>query len=98
MMHGFGPGGCFGGYGLFGSMGGLGLVGGIINLVLTLGLIAGMVLLVIWLVRRLTPGGQPSAPAHSAGSGPSAREILQQRYARGEIDRAQYKDMLADLS
>lgn len=98
MMHGFGLGGCYGGYGPFGSIGGLGLVGGIINLALTLGLIAGMVLLVIWLVRRLAPGVQPSASAHPAGSGLSAREILQQRYARGEIDHGQYEDMLADLS
>ncbi len=40
---------------------------------------------------QATPKG-PSAPAQ-----PSAREILAQRYARGEISREEYLAMLEDL-
>jgi uncharacterized membrane protein len=32
-----------------------------------------------------------------AQSQPSAKEILQARYARGELTREQYKEILADL-
>jgi putative membrane protein len=88
-------GGLMNGYGWFGSFG---LLGGILNLVITLGVIVGVVLLVVWLVRRLGASGpitwsqpQPDAPI-------SPREILQTRYARGEITREQYQQMLTDVS
>jgi putative membrane protein len=90
MMGGFGPGLC--GFGAFGPF------GLILNLVITVGLIAGLVLLVTWLWRRLNPGGQTLAPAQSqVGTATSPREILQFRYARGEITREQYQQMLTDL-
>ncbi len=72
----------------FGMMGGFGLLGLLFNAVI----IVGIVVLVVWAVKRFTaPGNQPTG-------GQSAREILQARYARGEITREQYQQMLGDLS
>lgn len=72
----------------YGMMGAFGLIGLLFNLLL----IVGVVVLVVWAVRRFTErGGQPSG-------GGSAREVLQLRYARGEITREQYQEMLKDLS
>ena len=66
----------------------------ILNLVIWGGLIAALVVLVVWAVRRaripaatVSPaGGQPTA-----GRQQTAREILQAQYARGEITREQYE-------
>jgi putative membrane protein len=58
------------------------------GLLFKLAVIAGLVWLVIWAVRR------SSSPA---GSMSSAKEILQARYARGEINREQYQQMLSDI-
>ena len=93
-------GGILNGFGLGCSgFGGLGLIGLILNLVITIGLIVGLVLLVVWLWRRVNPTGQPLAASQSpVGAEASPRDILQVRYARGEITREQYQQMLADLS
>lgn len=85
--------GMLGGFGGFGSFG---LIGMILNLVITIGVIVGIVWLVTWLVRRVGSNGQVAFdPAVTAQS---PREILQARYARGEITREQYQEILADLS
>lgn len=85
-MHGFG-------------WGGYGWIGWILNLVVTLGLIVGVVLLVVWLVRRAGPRStSPAATAFPPQGGPTALEILQARYARGEINREEYQQMLSDIS
>ncbi|HLF36338.1 MAG TPA: SHOCT domain-containing protein [Anaerolineales bacterium] len=87
-------GGMMGGYG-FGSFG---LIGMILNLVITVGLIVGIVLLVAWLVRRLgSQGGAFSAGQQPGQAAIAPREILQARYARGEIKRDEYQQMLSDL-
>ena len=87
-------GGMMGGYG-FGSFG---LIGMILNLVITVGLIVGIVLLVAWLVRRLgSQGGAFSAGQQPGQAAIAPREILQARYARGEIKRDEYHQMLSDL-
>ena len=88
-------GGMIGGYGY----GTFGLIGMILNLVITIGVIVGIVLLVIWLVRRLGSEGGALQAGHGPRAGqPSPREILQTRYASGEITREQYQKMLSDLS
>lgn len=90
-------GGMMGGSGM--GYGGLGLLGMILNLVITIGVIVGIVLLVVWLVRRVAGGTASNAfQAGPAGGPGSAKEILQIRYARGEIDRELYQKMLADLA
>ena len=86
-------GGMMGGYG--GAIGGLGLLGGLINLVFTIGLLAGLVLLGVWLWRRYGSGMTASVGEAQPAT---AREILQARYARGEMSREQYQAMLQDLS
>ena len=51
-------GGMMGGSGF--GFGGLGLIGMILNLVITVGVIVGIVLLVVWLVRRAGAEGTAS--------------------------------------
>ena len=56
-------------------------------------LVVGVVLLVVALVRGRS--GQGDAPR---STGPSrAREVLDERYARGEIDGAEYQDRVQQL-
>ena len=74
-----------------GMMGGFGLIGLIINIAILVGIIA----LVVWAVNRFSAG---SANWGQTSSSQSPREILQGRYARGEITREQYQQMLSDLS
>jgi putative membrane protein len=80
----------WGGYGSFGW------IGMIINLIIAVAVIGGIVWLVIWLVRRA--GSNNLANFGPAAPKQSPREILQTRYARGEITREQYQEILAELS
>jgi len=73
------------------SFGGMGLFGGWIGLLFNLAIIIGIVILVVWAVKRFTSGSV------SSGS-QTPREILQTRYARGEITRDQYQQILQDLN
>lgn len=88
MMTGFGL-GCFGNWGNYGWLGML------INLVVLLIAIGGVIWLVTWVVRRSDRRAQN--PAGIAGV-LSAREIVQARYARGEITREQYLEIINDLN
>lgn len=74
----------------YGMMGGYGF--GLIGLIFNIALIVGIVWLVVWAVRRFTSG----APGESS-PGATPRDIVQVRYARGEITRDQYQEMLKDL-
>ena len=86
MMGGFGSG-----------FGGFGLIGMLFNLVLTVGFLIVLVFLAVWLWRRFNLTNRTITLSHPAGPAASAKEILQMRYARGEITREQYQQMLADL-
>ena len=59
--------------------------------------IALLVVLVWALIRWLSSSSKTSTPTptmmHMPPSGPSAEEILRQRYARGEIDTATFEQM-----
>ncbi len=70
----------------YGMMGAYGWTGMIFNLLI----LVGVIILVVWAVRRFTERGGQSGSQ-------SARDIVQQRYARGEITREQYQQMLNDL-
>jgi len=74
-------------------MTGFGMIGGLFMIVFWGGLIA----LVVWLVIKLFPGvrGQSN---FSSGNEMKARDILDQRYAQGEINREQYEIMKQDLA
>ncbi len=74
--------------GSLGSLSGWGWVGLIVNMVFWVGLLVGLTLLVVRALRR--------APDHAvavpyASGQPTAREILQARYVRGEITHEQYE-------
>lgn len=80
-----------------GMMGGFGLIGLLFNLVV----IVGIVVLVIWAVRRFSSDGQISGllgQQNNRTSKVTPREIVEERYAQGEITREQYREMLSDLS
>ncbi len=92
----FGNGG-FLGYlngGSLGSLSGWGWVGFVVNMVFWVGLLVGLTFLIVRALRR--------APAHAvavpyAGGLPTAQDILQARYARGEITREQYEVLKRDI-
>jgi len=77
-----------------GGFGGLGLLGGLLGLIINLGVIVGIIFLVVWAVRKFSSSG---LNLNQGGSMQSPREILQTRYARGEITRDQYQQMLNDI-
>ncbi len=86
-----------GGFG--GGMGGLGLFGGLLSILLTIGVLVGLVFLGIWLWRRFSVSGGASSWTQPPGAGQrSAFDILQTRYARGELTREEYQGMLQDLA
>ena len=86
-----------GGFG--GGMGGLGLFGGLLSTLLLLGLLVGLAFLGILLWRRFgTSEGAGSWQQPPGTRQPTAREILQTRYARGELSREEYLSMLQDLA
>jgi putative membrane protein len=64
-----------------------------------IGVILALVLLLVWLWRRVS-GTRPAVPSTLQPTAPvaSPKEILQIRYARGEITREQYLQMLEDLA
>jgi putative membrane protein len=90
----------FEGWGLGSAMayGGFGWVGLIFNLIIFVGLIIGFVLLVILLIRSISRhGNAPESLESGKTKELSPVEILQARYARGEINRKQYQEILDDL-
>ena len=64
--------------------------GGIVMILFWVGLIA----LAVWLAQSLFNSARPAA---SPGGEASAQEILDRRFARGEITREQYDLMKQDL-
>ncbi len=87
----------WGGFGMGGMMGSMGgffnPLGVILSLVFWALIIAGGVLLVMWLVRGLAG----SSPTSTAATGPSPLDILKMRYAKGEITKEQFEEMKRDL-
>ena len=88
--------------GLGGGMGGLGLFGSLFSLVFSIGLLVALVLLGIWLWQKVSPALSTETTTRPLNgmrsvSSQSAREILQIRYARGELTREEYLAMLQDL-
>ena len=78
----------FGNWGSLANFGVWGWVGLILNLVLWIGLLAGLTLLA---VRAMRGGRVPATTVQ-----PTAKEILQAQYARGEITRDEYESRNQD--
>lgn len=95
MGHGLWGGCCSG---LLGGFAGLGIVGSILNLVLSAGLIIGLVIFLVWAVRRLGTGSMGfNATSSRSNSLDNPLEILKLRYAKGEITQNEYLDIKKDL-
>ena len=75
--------------------GGMGLIGMIISLVIMIAIAVGFVYLVVWAVRRSS--GNINASNLQNPAGQSSKEIAQTRYAKGEITRDEYQQILSDL-
>ena len=75
--------------------GGMGWIGMILGLVITIAVIIGLVLLIVWAVRQMS--GNSAQPVSHSQAGQSARDIAQARYARGEINREEYQQIVSDL-
>lgn len=71
---------------------GMGLGGWIVMI----GLWASFIAAAMWMVTRLFPASHPQQPK-GGGSG-TAREILDQRLASGQIDSQTYEHMLHELN
>ncbi len=76
-------GGCF--------SGGIGWIGMILSIIFFIAIIVGVILLVVWIVKRMTHS--PIEPK----SDMKALEVLKERYAKGEINKEQYEEIKKDL-
>jgi putative membrane protein len=83
------------GYGpQWGMMGGWGYGYGPMHIIVWIVILIAVVALVVWLVRSLAvPGAQHAPPRSSAGL-----DVLEERYARGEIDRDEYLQKKKDIA
>lgn len=77
-----------GSWGSLANLGGWGWAGLILTFIFWVGLIAGIAMLVAWAVRRARVR---AATFPNSTRQPTAKEVLQAQYARGEITREQYK-------
>ncbi len=82
---------------------GLGVFFGLLMLIFWVIIIVGIVLLVVYLVRRggapyagMPPTGMPPMGATMGGED-RALQILKERYAKGEISKEEYDRMSQDL-
>jgi putative membrane protein len=77
-----------------GMMGGWGMgwFGGIFMVVFWILILVGLVFVIRWLLQATSKKGD------SGQRGSRAIDILKERYARGEIDKAQFENMKRDLA
>jgi len=75
------------------DFGSFGMVAIFFRALIGIALLVGLILLIIWLVRRLS-NGHTGAPAPDAQT---PKEIAQARYAKGEISREEYQQIITDL-
>ncbi len=68
------------------------LILGLLGLLAGLVVLAAIVALIVWAVRSSSAGRREPARERTA------REILDARYARGEITKEQYQEMLKDMT
>jgi putative membrane protein len=64
-----------------------GPIGGILSLLF----LAGLIVLIVWGVRKLSEGGSTAAKSDSI-------EIAKERYVKGEISKEEFEQLKKDLS
>ena len=74
--------------GFFG--GGIGWIGMIFGFIFFVAIVIGVILLIVWLVRRSGYSITDKTSTHSL-------EILKERYAKGELTKEQYENMKKEL-
>lgn len=81
------------------GMHGFGWMMGLGAALFSLLLLAGLALLVVLLVRMIAGGVRDDrrAPRPDTGGTDNAKQILAERFARGEIDSDEYQDRLSHL-
>ena len=77
------------------GFGGMGWIGMILGAIISIALLIGLVVLIVWAVRRMSVNSSQPGPQITSGQG--ARDIAQARYAKGEISREEYQQILSDL-
>jgi putative membrane protein len=77
--------------GMMGSWG-MGWFGGIFMIVFWILILVGLVFVIRWLIQAT------GKKENGVQSGSRSMEILKERYARGEIDKAQFEAMKRDLT
>jgi len=75
-----------------GLFGGFGFIWMIFIFLFVIAIIAGVIILIVWAVRRSSSIHQSQQKSIS-----TAMEILKERYAKGEITKEQYENMKKDL-
>ena len=77
-----------------GMMGGWGMgwFGGIFMMIFWVLILVGLIFLIKWLIQST------NRVKSDAGNGNRAMEILNERYARGELDKVEFETMKLDLS
>ena len=83
----------WGGYG-----GGTSVIGFIFMMVFMVAIVVAIVLLVVWLVRQTSGTSGAGYTAGPPPSGGTALDILNLRYAKGEIDKREYEEKKKDLT
>ncbi len=84
-----------GNWGIPGSWVGWGWLMLFVSLLFLAGIIIGSIFLVIWAIRRIRLAGITNT---SSNGYLTAKQILQARFARGEITREQYDLILNDIT
>ena len=72
--------------------GGLGIIGVILGFIFLVLIIAGIIILIIWIVKKT------GSPKIEQISNDNALEIIRQRYAKGEITKNEFNALKKDLS
>ena len=76
-----------------GGWGGYGWGYGLMHVAVTIAVVVGVVFLVIWAVRAATG----ASPHHLHGRRSAGLDVLEERYARGEIQRDEYLQKKKDI-
>ena len=72
---------------------------GLFGVLINIAILVGIVVLAVWAIQKFTDSGSGSrAGSQHMSHSPAARDILDQRYACGELSREEYQEKLRDIS